>query len=289
MYNLFRWGICKDISLHRFLFYIRKISIYLKKEGYNIPRIARKDLKTPFLHVMVQGVNKEYIFNKEKYIEKYLEFFLEDNEKQNFTVIAYCVMNNHAHFLIHAEDIEKFGKFMHKINLIYAQMYNQENNRCGVLFRNRYRVEPIDNERYLINCIKYIHNNPVKAKMVSKCEDYKYSSYNEYLNNAKITKTKIMIEIFGDNCDYEKLFKHTHERKFIDIEDEQGRDMNQYIIDGIKEFSIENQINTMEILSDRKILKELIEFLKEEWNIKYIEIQNFLEISRGTMEYLRKN
>lgn len=87
------------------LFYI----IY-KELIFNMPRIARKDLNTPFLHVMVQGVNKEYIFNKSEYIERYLKIIKKNNEKYKVTILAYCIMNNHAHFLMHAENIEKLGK-----------------------------------------------------------------------------------------------------------------------------------------------------------------------------------
>ncbi len=117
----------------------------------NIPRIARKNLDTPFIHVMVQGVNKEFIFYKNKYIEKYLSIIEANKEKYDFTILAYCVMNNHAHFLVYTEGINDFGKFMHKINLLYAQMYNKEENRYGVLFRNRYKTEPIYDIKYLVN------------------------------------------------------------------------------------------------------------------------------------------
>ena len=90
-----------------------------------MPRLARKDLNTPFLHVMVQGVNKEYIFNKNEYIEKYLEIINKYQQNYTFTIISYCMMNNHAHFLVYAEDINELGKFMHKVNLLYAQFYNK--------------------------------------------------------------------------------------------------------------------------------------------------------------------
>ena len=82
------------------------------------------------------------------------------------------MMNNHTHFLVYTEDIKDFGRFMQKNNLIYAQMYNKEEKRCGVLFRNRYQTEPIYKIEYLINYIKYIHNNPVKAKMVTRFAEY---------------------------------------------------------------------------------------------------------------------
>ena len=95
-------------------------------------RVARKDFKTPFLHIMVQGINKEYIFENNKHIEKYLNIIDIINEKHNLTIIAYCIMNNHAHFLIYSKDIYEISKFIQKTNLIYANYYNKEKNRVGV-------------------------------------------------------------------------------------------------------------------------------------------------------------
>lgn len=252
-----------------------------------MPRQARKNLDTPFIHVMIQGVNKEYIFYKKEYIEKYMEIMKKNQKEFDFIIIAYCVMNNHAHFLIYTEDIKEFGKSMQKINLIYAQMYNKKEKRCGVLFRNRYQTEPIYNIKYLINCIKYIHNNPVKAKMVEKCEDYKYSSYNDYKNNVGVTQSKVMRDIFGKKCDYTQLFKRSYEKRYMDIQEENKEITKEYILEGILEFKKEESLEIVEILSNRIIFKNMIYYLKESCGFKYIEIQKFFEIPRGTMDLLK--
>ena len=193
-----------------------------------IARVARKDLNSQFIHVMVQGVNKEYIFKNRDYVESYLNIINENKIKFELTIIAYCVMSNHAYFLIYTKDIEQLGKFMHKVNLLYSNLYNQRENRCGVIFRNRYRAEPIKDMKYLINCIKYIHDNPVKAGMVPKCEDYKYSSYKDYINNEGVTQTEIMKTMFGEKCNYSLQFKSAYEKKFMDIEDE-NKNYEEYI------------------------------------------------------------
>lgn len=254
-----------------------------------MPRIARKYLATPFLHLMVQGVNKEYIFYKKEYIEKYLELFKENSKKNNFTIIAYCMMNNHAHFLVYVEDIKEFSGAMHRINFLYAQMYNKKEKRVGVLFRNRYKLEPIYNIKYLVNCIKYIHNNPVKAKMVDKCADYEYSSYRDYMSNTGVTQSGIMKEMFGERCDYLELFKNSFEKKFMDMEKESKEEIRKYIMEGICEFKKIYCANLWEIFVNRNILKKTIIFLKEECGIEYKEIQDFLGISRKNVEALRKN
>ena len=238
---------------------------------------------------MVQGVNKEYIFNKQEYIQKYLDILKKIKNEYDLEILAYCIMNNHAHFLVYTEDIEKFGKYMQKTNLLYAQMYNKKENRCGVLFRNRYKTEPIYDRKYLINCIKYIHNNPVKARMVMKCEDYEFSTYNDFIKNEGSTRCKIMEKIFGEVCDYAKLFEQSFDKKFMDVEDANKETINYYILEGIREFKKEFLVdNTVEILSNRETLKKLIFFLKEKYKIRYSEIGNFFEISKGSMQKLKK-
>ena len=248
-------------------------------------RQARKNIDTPFLHIMVQGVNKEYIFYKEEYIEKYLEIIDKKIKDYSFEFIAYCIMSNHAHFLVYSKDISEFGKFMQRVNLIYSQMYNRNEDRCGILFRNRYQSEPIYDTRYLINCIKYIHNNPVKANIVEKCEEYKYSSYNDYINNVGLSQTHIMKQLFGNECNYSKLFDETYEKIYMDIEDENN--INENIEIGINEFRREKSMNLVNILSNREVLKDLIIFLKQKCKIKYTEMQNFFDISKSLMNNLK--
>ena len=251
-------------------------------------RVARKDFKTPFLHIMVQGINKEYIFENNKYIEKYINIIDTINEKHNLTIIAYCIMNNHAHFLIYSKDIYEISKFIQKTNLIYANYYNKEKNRVGVLFRNRFKAEGIYDIKYLINCINYIHNNPVKAKIVSRCEDYKYSSYKDYIENKGITKSKIMKEMFGERCDYLKLFNETYEKRFIDTEKDTQESTDYYMAEGIREYKKVSNREISEILSNREVLKELIKNLHENNGFKYIEIRNYLKIPIGVMDKLKK-
>ena len=139
-----------------------------------MPRIARKDYNTSFFHIMIQGINKEYIFNKDRYKEKYMELMNKYLEKYAVKVIAYCIMDNHAHLLVYAEKINELSEYMRSINTTYALYYNKNLKRVGYVFRDRYRVEPIYSEKYLINCIHYIHDNPIKAETCKTIEQYKY-------------------------------------------------------------------------------------------------------------------
>ena len=180
-------------------------------------RLARKDLQTQFLHVMVQGINKEFIFNKHDYIQTYLKTINQYEKEFPITIIAYCIMNNHAHLLIHVEEIKFLSKFMHIVNLLYSQFYNKENNRCGVIFRNKYKIEPIYDLSHLINCINYIHLNPVKANIVDNCSKYPYSSYIDYSTNTGICQSEIMHDLFGKSFDFSALLRSNDNNIFMDI------------------------------------------------------------------------
>ncbi len=235
---------------------------------------------------MIQGVNKEYIFKDEAYIREYLRIVGQNLKEYNIEVMAYCIMNNHAHFLIYTDDIQELGKFMHKTNLLFAKKYNKEKERVGVLFRNRYRTEPIYDERYLLNCIKYIHDNPVKAKMVDKCEDYPFSSYRDFMLNTGVTQNEIMRELFGSHCDYIQIFKELDERRFIEIDDD-NKGAKEYIESGIREFKKEYSIKLIDIFHDRYTLKQLIIFLRNSFGIKNVEIYEYFGITKGLLQKMK--
>ena len=249
-----------------------------------MPRIARSSLGTSFFHIIVQGINKEYIFDKEEYINKYLELIGKKKENYNIQILAYCIMNNHAHLLIYSEDYKELSKFMHKINCTYAQYYNSCENRVGVLFRNRYVSEPIYKEDYLLNCINYIHMNPVKANIVSECSEYKFSSYNQYINNEGVAKSDILIKVFGKQ-NWKELFELLDSNVvFEDMEVIKEELFNKVI----REFEDENNKNIKEILNDNVLLKRLMRILKENYKFSYAQISRKFNISRGKLQYFLK-
>ena len=206
----------------------------------------------------------------------------EKLNREELEMIAYCIMNNHAHILVKTEDIKKLSKYMQKVNTIYAQYYNyMEGNRVGYVFRDRYKSEPILDRRQLIQCVKYIHRNPVKANMVKNEKEYKYSSYQQY----RTGKIKEMELFTNDEIMFICNMNMDCEEDFLDID----IDINQNFENLILEFIKKEQIKVFEIFEKRDILKKLIRYLKYEKKIKYTEIMKKLEITKGTMESLKKN
>ncbi len=239
-----------------------------------MPRIPRNSYQTSFFHIIVQGIKKEYIFNEKKFLDSYKNLLKTYESKLNIELLAYCIMSNHAHILIHAENTEEMAKYMKCINTIFATYYNTENKRVGYVFRNRYKSEPIYNKSYLINCIIYIHNNPVKAKMIQHPSQYEYSSYNDYIyQKGIITSEKLMLVFETQKINTEDFIKmHSKNmRNFEDYDKETEEIINEFLIEHNKTFE--------EIKDSKKSTIKLIMELKNNKKTN-VEIGKIFGLSR---------
>ena len=172
-----------------------------------MPRISRNLLGNILCHHMVQGINKEYIFQTKEDKIKYLKLLEKYYLKFKVNIIAYCIMDNHSHFLMHTEETQNISNFMKQVNSIYAMDYNRRKNRVGYVYRNRFESVPIMTREQMYKCIKYIHMNPVKAGIVNDEAEYEYSSYNDYLNQTGFINEKILQFIFSSSKNYIEKFQ----------------------------------------------------------------------------------
>ncbi len=225
-----------------------------------MPRLPRNNIKTSYFHVMVQGIDKEYIFNRKIDIKYYISILYELKDELNIKIIAYCIMNNHAHLLIHTNDVFNLTKYMHKTNTKYAIYYNKIHDRVGYVFRNRFKSEGIYSERQLYNCISYIYNNPVKAKICRTPEEYPYSNSKYYKGIIEENNLYSFLGMDNDK-DYKKI---------------------------IKTYLIENNMKKEDLIRHKESLKELIVILRKNNKISFRKMEEELEISRETLRKLIK-
>ena len=246
-------------------------------------RINRKYYISSFLHIMVQGINKEEIFKNDFYKNLYLKLINENIEESNLIILAYAIMSNHAHILLNYSKIENVSEFMHKVNQNFAQIYNKMENRVGYVFRGRYRCEQIKDEAHLYNVLAYIHFNPYKAKIANRLSDYKFSSYNDYIN-GNIEKEKIYM-IFN-TYDYKDIFKKLHKEYFNKyLEKEKNKRTYNEVI---KEFKDKNKINSIElIVKENNLLIQLILELENNTNLNDKQITELLKIGKNRIAYLK--
>lgn len=212
-------------------------------------------------------------------MREYMNLLEKGLKDADIKIVAFCMMPNHAHLLINAENIEEMSKFMQKVNCQYARYYNYMENRVGYVFRDRFKSEPIKDRRYLIQCAKYIHQNPVKAGFVDFAGDYKFSSYNYFVrhssNHSVFSKDEIQYICNNTLCDED----------FLEAEDMDRID--DAIKSGIEEFLKKEDAKLFEIFENRDILKKLILFLKEKKKIKYVDMRRFFYLSRGILDRLK--
>lgn len=245
-----------------------------------LPRIPRNYYSSNFFHIIVQGIRKEYIFDKEKLIKKYKEIILANQIKYDVTIIAYCIMSNHAHMLLYCENIESMSAFMKSVNTSYALFYNKFLERVGYVFRDRFVSEPINTITYLLNCIAYIHNNPVKARMVTSVEKYPYSSYMDYIEKKGIATEKVINMVFEDSSNYTKTFIEIHKSDAIFKEFDEEPLPYESII---KAFITNRNKPISEICEDEKLLYELVEELKKTCGLSIRKICEILNMNRSKL------
>lgn len=250
-----------------------------------MPRNSRQNLKSFYKHVMVQGIEKQYIFGEEKYIKKYKEIILDKLKQSPVTILAYCIMHNHSHLLIYSEIPEEISKFMQKVNTTYSMYYNKVNNRVGYVFRNRFKSQEILDQGQLYTCLRYIHNNPAKAEITKTMAEYKHSSYNEFLSGKhQIINDKSIEILFGKTDDFKEKFDFIHNRKIV-IQDEGV--LNPQIF--IKQFERKHKIKITELKKNRGLLKVAIKEMKEKTNAKAVEIAETFGVDKSTVWRYLKN
>ena len=160
-------------------------------------RIPQSDfIQGGYYHVYNRGNRKQNIFLNEKDYKRYLAKLKDYKQKHNVTILAYCLMPNHVHFLIRQNGPEPVSTFMQKLHTAYSMYFNKKYEQVGHLFADRFKAKIVAKDEYIIHLSRYIHQNPVK--LVQKLTAYAWSSYPSYLGlvNDEITDTKFILSYF---------------------------------------------------------------------------------------------
>lgn len=205
--------------------------------------------KTPFIvnglyHVYNRGVDKRPVFTR---FGHYLRFQntvhsilntgsatqrLAYNQglalKSKVSILAYCLMPNHYHFLIKETQDGGISEFMQKLNTSYTMYFNLNNHRSGHLFEYAFKAKMIESDEVLLHVSRYIHLNPVVKHLVEKPHDWRWSSYKEYFDiEAKhICDTEQILRYFSTTNTYTAFVEDAIAYKTLiqDIELEKDED-----------------------------------------------------------------
>ena len=157
-------------------------------------RVARKKSESGIYHIMLRGINRQQIFEDDEDRQRFLETLENYKSICEYKVYAYCLMGNHVHIML-KEGKEDLTLVLKRIAGSYVYWYNRKYHRCGHLFQDRYKSEPVEDDGYFLTVLRYIHLNPVKARICKKAEDYAYSSMQEYLTSGYLADTTFALGI----------------------------------------------------------------------------------------------
>lgn len=122
--------------------------------------------------------------------------------RDTFSILAYCLMPNHYHFLIKQNTDVEIGQLIHRVFTSYSKYYNLKHEKVGNLFQDTFKAKLVDNDIYLKYVSAYIHNNPAEPLL------YPYSSFLDYqgLRDGTLCDRKLLLGMFNNNRDDYKKF-----------------------------------------------------------------------------------
>jgi putative transposase len=140
-----------------------------------------------FYHITSRGNERKAVFKSKRDREKFLEYLESATHRYDALIHAYCMMDTHYHLLLETPS-GNLSQIMRHINGAYTTYFNVKRDRSGHLFQGRYKAILVDIDEYAKELSRYIHLNPVRAKIVEAPEEYDWSSYKFYIGKQRPAK-----------------------------------------------------------------------------------------------------
>ena len=234
---------------------------------------------------MMRGINHQNIFEEQEDYYQFLntlDMMAQSYELdgtpfgRNYILYAYCLMSNHIHLLIRERE-DNIGMAIKRIASSYVYYYNHKYSRDGHLFRERFKSEPVNDMAYFVILLRYIHQNPVKAGIVNKVNDYEFSSWHEYedknstlfsLCDTRTVLNRIFFEVLNELVN-EPL---SDDIVCLDIEDaSKGRPSDDQVMMLIKEKTGATNISAFQQLPADIKKSPLIELKDKRASLRQLE------------------
>ena len=240
-------------------------------------RIARNISESGVYHILFRGVNQQNIFEEESDFNKLKETIMTVKQDLHFEIYAYCFMSNHVHIVLKEENSGDISLIMKRILTKYARWYNIKYGRSGALIANRYKSVPVEIDEYFLHLIRYVHQNPIKAGIAEKIENYPYSSFKEYLGEGDFTDKEFLLQMINlkEFIDYHQEME-TMNFRVTDSKRKTDEDVLMFLK---KRYDVDNpkSISKYSKIERDKILAEL----KKEFPVRHL--QRITGISRGVI------
>ena len=160
-------------------------------------RVNRLYYRNAVYHICLRGNNKQFILQKDKDKIAFLESLEKFRIRFGFKLYSFVIMDNHAHLVIETNSIVNISKIVQAITLSYSVKFRKKYGYTGYVWQGRFKSNVIEGDRYILECIEYIHNNPLRAKIVERLEDFPWSSYHFYQGIGSKIRDYIQIDRFS--------------------------------------------------------------------------------------------
>lgn len=251
-------------------------------------RSPREISDSSYYHVLVRGNDKEKIFFDDEDKNKILQILKSYSDLALLKLIAYCILDTHAHFLLKVDKYD-ISTIMKKVNITYAYYYNCKYNRTGHVFYDRFKSICIRDKEDVLPTIRFIHNNPISNGIVKKHDAYKWSSYKDYIEgneDTTILYKKVVLAQFDSNVREAlhkfKVYTKTENRDFfLDVKDSTENKINTILETYLAKNNIKlSQLGYKENKTHRT---HLILMLKDTGKLSIRKIGEILQLNRGVV------
>lgn len=260
-----------------------------KRKGlFELPRPLRYVSSTGIYHIMLRGVNRQEIFLDNQDYFKFIKELKITKEKYDYEIYAYVLMPNHVHLEIKEKE-NSISKIIHRVAVSYSIYFNKKYERIDHVFQDRYNSKVVESDEYLLKLMRYIHQNPEKAN-ISKTEDYRWSSYKEYIYNNGITDKEKILNLL--NSDKENAIKNFIElnRNIFDLKTDKefleyeisSKLTDEQLIKVIEEKIGRDKLKNIKFLN-KTYREEILKQIGKIEGASKIQISNILEIDRKTI------
>jgi putative transposase len=141
-------------------------------------RTARVVMDNTAYHVITRGNQKQNVFRDQADYQEFIKLLQKYKKLYDFKLYGFCLMPNHVHILLEISKGRLLSRLMSGLSLSYTIYFNYKYKAVGHLWQGRYKSKVIVKDSYLLECINYINNNPVRASLVDKARDYPWASEN---------------------------------------------------------------------------------------------------------------
>jgi len=260
-----------------------------------MPRVQREKSKSGYYHVMLRGNERKNIFRDDEDKLRFIETLSEKKQENRYSLHAFCLMDNHIHLMV-SEGAEDVADVIKRISISYVYYFNRKYKRVGHLFQDRFKSEAVEDDRYILTLARYIHRNPVKAGLVRSVSEYKWSSYDCYVNEhnqfAKIIDTNTVLGLLSNDVviaqqRFREYMNEEEQEEFIDLVEEDEGAVER------KARELITSIQSVQSLADadgnaKKQIGDLIKKLREETNLSIRKISEITGLGRDKVHRIIK-